>query len=200
MLMITPKSLIPNELQQFGFDGVPLDFSAPRVWAALIVRPMLEQKAADRLKEYRLFAYWPCFQKQMNAGGGNRRMIFSPLLPGYIFIAAHAGTKCDPWNVIRQTPGIVGFLRDGFGGPAFLDNDDINVIRVIESGQNIPPPEKQTHRFKVGDKVRFIDDLLGRWPAGKVKALAANNRISVEVPLLGCFVPIEAAAHQIEAM
>lgn len=189
-----------NEFVQFGYDGVPLEFSDPRVWAALTVRPSKEQGAADRLREYKLFSYWPCYLKQQNMGSGRRRPIYSPVMPGYIFIAVRAGSNVNPWHVLTMTPGIIGYVRNGQGAPAFLTNDDIEIIRNIEGGLNLPPPIKVIHKFKVGDKVRFTDDLMGRWPSGKVKSLASNNGISVEVPLLGRLVPITVYPHQIEAM
>lgn len=193
--------MIPqNQFQQFGFDGEPLDFSTPRVWAALIARPSKEQDAMDRLKEYKLFAYWPCYLKQQNCGSGRRRSIFTPVIPGYIFIAVREGSNQDPWGVVRQTPGVIGYVRNGFGSPALLSDADIEVIRNIEGRLNIPPPAELVHTFKVGDKVHFLDDIYKQWPHGKVKALAEGNRISVEVPLMGRVVPVTVFPHQIEAM
>lgn len=196
MLMV-----LKNRFQQFGFDGQPLDFNEPRAWAALTVRPAKEQAAADRLREYQLFSYWPCYLRHMNIGNGRRRPIFSPVIPGYIFIAVREGTNVNPWHVITVTPGIIGYLRDCHGAPAYLGNDDIEVIRMIESGLNLPPPpDPPKHNFKTGDKVRFLDAIYTNWPVGRIKAIARNDRISVEVPLLGQVVTIEVYPHQIEKM
>lgn len=201
MLMVSPQRLErKDDFQQFGFDGAPLDFSTPRVWAALIARPSMEQKAADRLREFRLFAYWPCYLKQANAGGGRRRAIYSPVIPGYIFVAAQAGSPSDPWYVQRLIPGIIGYLRDASGGPGFLTDHDIEIIRNIEGGLNLPPPEATVHSFKVNEKVRFIDDIYSSWSTGKIKSLASENRIVVETKLLGRIVPVTVYPHQIEKM
>lgn len=197
--------LAPIETNQnytlFGADGHPLEFDVPRQWAALTARPSKEQAAADWLRSARMFAYWPCYGEQVRHSlGRSRHQRMRAIIPGYLFIAMRDGAQADPWMIVRQTPGITGYMRDATGYPALLGEEDIQVIRRIEAGHNLPYDPKTAHKFKVGDKVRFCGDLLGRWPAGVVSGLADNGRIKVDVPLLGRFVPIEALPHQIEAM
>lgn len=189
-----------------GFDGVPMDFRAPRVWVALQARTSKEQDAADWLKASRLFAYWPCYAKDSNAGGtkangfARRRVRYNALIPGYIFVAAVQGCDPDPSLVINQTPGIIGYMRDPSGFPMTLGEDDIQKIRRIESDENKPPDPKTAHKFKTGQKVRFSDRLLGGWSPGHVERLADDGRISIGVPLLGRIVTMLVFPHQIEAM
>ena len=190
----------------FGLDGSPMDFRTPRSWLALQVRTGREQDAADWFKHARFFAYWPCYAKQINAGGPRhrglslRRVRYYALIPGYLFIAAREGSHADPAPVISQAPGVFGYVRDASGYPMTLAEADIAVIRQIENGENLPPNPKTAHRFKVRDKVRFCDDILGRWPPGIIERLADDGRISVGVAVLGRIVSVLAYPHQIEAM
>lgn len=188
-----------------GFDGVAMDFSAPRVWVALQARASKEQDAADWLKASRLFAYWPCYARDINAGGrtngyARRRVRYRALIPGYIFVAAVKGCNPDPSLVVNQTPGIIGYMRDPSGFPLTLGEEDIQRIRRIESDENTPPNPKTAHKFKSGQKVRFSDRLLGNWPPGVVERLADDGRISIGVPLLGRIVSMLVFPHQIETM
>lgn len=189
-----------------GLDGHPLDFRTPRNWTALIARPSKEQDAADWLKNAGLLAYWPCFVDQIRhhqqraAGRAKRFPRYKSVIVGYIFMAVRVGDNTDPWNIVRETPGIISFVRNAEGNAARMAEEDIAVIRRIEGGLNLPINPKTAHVFKCGDKVHFVDDLYGRWPNGVVFRLAENGRIIVNVPLLGQVVPIEVFPHQIEAM
>lgn len=189
-----------------GLDGHPIDYLEPRSWVAFFARPNKEQEAADWMKRAMLFAYWPCYSDQVRTSNGrgigraSRYQRFRALIPGYLFVAMREGSNADPFVLMRQIPGIVGYMRGPNGYPAKLGEEDILTIRNIEAGQNLPYDPSTAHKFKVGDKVRFADDLMGRWPPGKITRLAADGRISVEVGLLGQMVPVTVYPHQIEAM
>lgn len=169
-------------------------------WLLMVARPGKERCAADFLRETGLSAYWPNYAKRVSAGQGRRRTQLFSVIPGYLLLAAYPGYGLDPFDLVNQTPGLVGWVRDGAGRPARLRALDIKEIRRIEADQCIPPPKETQRAFKIGDKVRFADSLLARWPGGRVGALADDGRISVDVPMLGCVVPVWAFAHQIEAM
>lgn len=198
--MMTPSAGL------LGLDGLPMDFNTPRLWVAMRARPRREQDAADWLRQASMFAYWPCFLRQENAGRllrngfAQRRPRYSALIPGYLFIAARRGGMIDPSLIVSQTPGLVGFVRDASGYPMTLGERDIESIRHIEATANLPPRPEAAHKYKIGDKVRFVDDIYGRLPIGTVSRLDSDGQISVEVALLGRIVPISAFPHQIEAM
>jgi transcription antitermination factor NusG len=184
-----------------------------RRWPMLIVMPGREQRAADFLKQAGEWVYWPNKGVLVNAGSkakGRRRTQLCSVIPGYVFLGLpeHAATVIATqrrndgvaWKAVHAAPGVVGYVRDKEGFPALMGDDDINIIREIEAKENLPHDPKTAHRFKVGDKVRFVADLLGQWPHGTVVKLADDGRIVVETPLLGRIVPIEVYPHQIEKL
>ena len=180
-----------------------LDYREPRVWVALLVVASKERSAIDWLKLAGVPAYWPNYTRQVPCGSGARngrgarRAVQCAVIPGYLFMAAKPEAT-DPWDVVHHTPGIHGYLRSASGQPATMGETDIEIIRRIEGGQNLPPASSAVHSFKVGQKVRFSDDLLSQWPVGKIVRLADDGRIVVEVGLLGRTVLITAYPHQIE--
>ena len=182
-----------------------IQYSEPRVWIALLAVPSKERASADWLRRSRVPAYWPNFVKQVaigsgrSGGRGSRRAVPCAIIPGYIFMPVRPH-EMDPWHVVHQTPGLHGYIRDAHGRPATMTNNDVETIRKIEGGLNLPPPEKPVHSFNIGRKVRFADDLMGRWPAGKVSRLADDGRIGVDISLLGRTVMVTVYPHQIEAM
>lgn len=184
-------------------DGiVGLDFRTPRSWIALIAVAGREQKAADRLRENHVRAYWPNYCVSEAVGRqANGRSFCAPrlraLIPGYIFIAVRRDGEINLSAVVEETPGIRGYMRNGMGEPAALTERDITKIRELEADQNKAPVKSHVHNFKTGQKVRF--KLIPEW-RGPIAAFCDDGRISVAVAMLGRIVPTKALPHQIEAM
>jgi transcription antitermination factor NusG len=103
------------------------------------------------------------------------------------------------WDVMQRIVGVDNVVRNYSGDLAVFRSANIEVIRQIEAGLKTPKPGKSLHHFKTGDKVRFVDDLLNRWPPGKVAGSTNDGRITVEVRVMGRFVPFQVFPHQIEA-
>lgn len=203
MLMATEKTLQCTQDQEFeSRDTIGLDFRAPREWLALIAMASREQKAADRLREMHIRAYWPNYvvseaDCRLPSGRLRRSGRLRAIIPGFIFIAIRAGSNFDLSVVIEETPGLIGYMRDGAGYAACLTELDIKRIREIEADQNTPSPTKHVHTFKVGQRVRF--KLYPSW-IGKILQFYSDGRISVGVSLLGRITPVKGLPHQIEVM
>jgi transcription antitermination factor NusG len=172
--------------------------SLPQQWCMLLVRPGKEQDARGAFCQYRMQAYWPNYQPFVRWSPNfrrRRRTDRRAVIPGYLFVVP------DPiktfWDVIQRNKGIVNAVLRFSGEVARLKDDDIAVIESIERGMNTPKPGKSLHSFKTGDKVRFKDDELHRWPAGKIAGSASDGRVIVEVEMMGCVVPIQVFPHQI---
>jgi transcription antitermination factor NusG len=187
-------------------DGSLLPFTAAREWFALIVRPMKEMDTADWLKDRDFAAYWPnsISNEATSRGVAGARLVRRPrpkaVIPGYIFLGTHLGSP-EPFAVMHDAPGVYGWLRTTGGGPLRVGEADIQTIREIEAGQNIPPPVGAMHSFRSGEKVRICDDTYGLWETGIVKGVALDGRIIVDVPgLLGRVTPVHFHPHQLEPL
>ncbi|MGH6878782.1 MAG: transcription termination/antitermination protein NusG [Rhizomicrobium sp.] len=169
-------------------------------WYMVVVRPNHEQQAADSFRRANVRAYWPNyehFQTVRDRGNKPRRiMVLSGIMPGYVF--SPRSPMQDFGTLIERIVGVVKIVRTFSGDPLLLKESDIHTIRRIEAGLNTPSPAKSIHNFKTGEKVRFIDDLLGRWPPGRISKVARNGRISAEVELMGRKVTAIILPHQIE--
>lgn len=180
-------------------------FVASMKWLALKTRSNKEQAAADWLRKDRFRVYWPNYiavegSGKLPNGRQGRAPVLRAIIPGYLFFGVRDEQEFDVTAICENTPGIMGYMRDPRGGYATLGHPDIAKIRIIEAGQNLPPSKESVHRFHIGQRVRFTDDLIDRWPPGKIIALAKNGRITTGVRLLGQIVPITGLPHQIEAI
>jgi transcription antitermination factor NusG len=171
----------------------------PDQWCMLIVQPGKEQDARNSFRRYGVRAYWPKylgFTRWSSRPRERRRTDYRSVIPGYLFVPMLPPSTF--WDVVERIVGVVNVVRNYSGDLAVLRNADIEVIRQIEAGLNTPKPSKSLHSLKTGEKVRFCDDLLNRWPLGRVASSTNDGRISVEVEVMGRIVPFLVFPHQIE--
>ncbi len=181
------------EQQQYPYKG----------FYAVVVRAQRDQDAADGFRRENVSAYWPNYVRQRpmgrHAGIRRHRVILSPLFPGLIFCPTADADLF--WAAIQRIPYVVNMLRKDGGVPAVLSIADIELVRHIESDANGPPAMRPVHNFKIGQKIRFVDDKLSIWPPGEIIRLDADGRISTQVYLMMRAVPIHGILpHQIEAI
>lgn len=201
----TTGSLVQVRAALAGITGIaPATIgSADEFWNLVMARGNHEMDTVDSLRRRNYAAYWPSFETRVvgpRAENGclTRKMKRVGILPGYVFC------KVDPTRdltlTLDQIVSAFDIVRTHSGNPLLLRDDDIGIIRRIEIGLNtpLPPGGKAVHNFKRGQKVRFVDDLIGRWPPGRIETLARDGRICVEIDLMGRKVPIWVLPHQIE--
>lgn len=165
----------------------------PRLWRLLLVAPRQEKRLAEKLQKARLWAYWPHFVRPVRLRGGARRDIYVAVIPGYMLLAENPA-RPETWDVIHACPEVRGYVACAGGAPAALGEEHVELIRRIEAALVFPGDPSG---FAVGDRVKFVDDLY--WQLmGVVTAIAGDDRIGVEVEMLGRKVPIWTTAAQIE--
>jgi len=174
--------------------------SLPQQWCMLLVRPGKEWDARDAFRQYRMRAYWPHYQSFFRPRNAPLRQWrttdLRAVIPGYLFVVP------DPiktfWDVVQRNKGILNVVLRFSGEVATLKDADIDVIRAIERRMQTPVPGRALHNFKTGDKVRFVDDTLGRWPPGRIASAASDGKITVDVEVMNRVVPFQVFPHQIE--
>lgn len=169
----------------------------------VMVRMNRELDAVDSFRRHSVPAYWPSYQElaptqRVRGGHPVRRMRRVGIMPGYVFAAADH--SFDMTLLLDRIVGAFDVVRTMSGNPLMIGDADIQIIRKIEIGLNAPSSEKVIHDLKKGEKVRFVDDLIGRWPPGRISKLAKDGRIGVEVELMGRKVEITVLPFQIERM
>ena len=172
-------------------------------WYMIAAHPGQERKAADGFRRDRIRAYWPNYSKLVATrreqnGRPVRRMMLMAMMPGCIF--SPIGASSDFWDVIERVPGVVNVVRTHSGNILSIVEEDIQLIRRIEAGKNTPEPVSVLHKFKMHEKVRFLDDLTSRWGPGKISKLANDGRITIDVSLMGRMTAVIVLPHQIERM
>lgn len=172
-----------------------LAYEAERQWVALSVAANRERKVAEWLRDSGHPVYFPNWIKMVRSRGGQRRAVVMSIIPGYLFLAKSPGFELR--SLMERVPGLLGYLHDGDLNPLALTEAGIQGIRLIEADMNRPEPDRRSaHEYKTGDAVKTVDDLNLGWK-GKIVELASDNRIGVEVKLLGRTVKVYVSSAQI---
>ena len=173
--------------------------SLPQQWCMLMVWPGKEQNARDGFHRYGVQAYWPNYHSFLHSTlplRERRRTDYRSVIPGYLFVKSVLDKEF--WETIQRIKDTSHLVLNFSGGVATLKEESIDVIRAIERGMNTPIPGRTPHNFKTRDKVRFVDDLQGRWPPGKIAGGTGDGGITVEVRVMGRIVPFHVFPHLIE--
>lgn len=183
-----------------GIDPRPREQPAAD-WFMIVVRSNRELDAIDSMRRHGYRAYWPSYEKLIATkrqfeGRPIRRLVRVGVIP-YIFTPATSG-GVDVVELREEIVAVIDLARTDTGKPLLLRHADIEKIRRIEFGQNGIKPENPKHDFKIGEKVRLVDDVTSDWPPGKIIKLAPDGRISVEITLMGRKVPISVLPFQIK--
>jgi transcription antitermination factor NusG len=168
-------------------------------YCMVLVRPGQEQEARDSMRRRGVGAWWPNYKREVvrkdpRTGRREKRLVLSPIIAGVILSPA----RCDErfWQAVDVAPGVLN-VAYRFGGDLLLLRDvDVVLIHKIEAGHNKPAPPKPLHDFKIGDRVRLLEDTDHVWPPCEVIQCSRRGNIKIESPLLGG-APVDVLPHQI---
>jgi transcriptional antiterminator NusG len=133
--------------------------------------------------------------KQERKADGTLKEKIVKVFPGYVFLEMIVTD--DSWFVVRNTPGVTGFLGSSGGGtkPVPLPPDEINPILKKEGLIEVP-----TLDVEVGEKVRVVAGAF-RDQVGAIDSIDAEKQeVTVLVDMFGRQTPVELAFEDVEKL
>jgi len=152
------------------------------------VKRSLEQRVKFMDAEDKVFQIEIPTEDEIEIRGGQRRTVTRKIFPGYILVQMVMDD--DGWNVVRNTPGVTGFVGSG-NKPTPLAEEEVNTI-LKQMTEGLPQVKIG---FRKGESVRVVDgpftDFVGtvgeiNMGKGKVKILLTlfGRETSVELDFL----------------
>lgn len=130
-------------------------------------------------------------EEEIEVKEGKRRTIERRVFPGYILVQMMMDE--DSWYVVRNTPGVTGFVGMG-NEPTPLRQDEVNqIMRRMEADT---PKIKVT--FKPGQKVRIIDGPFNEFIGIVGDIDVERAKVRVMVSFFGRDTPVELDFLQVE--
>lgn len=155
------------------------------------VRHNLEQRIDSMGMKDKIFDVVVPTEEEIEVKDGKRRTIERRVFPGYILVQMILTE--ESWYVVRNTPGVTGFVGMG-NEPTPLRPEE--VAQIIKRMEAEAPRVKVT--YKTGQKVRIIDGPFNDF-IGTVDAIDMERaKVRVMVSFFGRETPVELDFLQVE--
>jgi len=155
------------------------------------VKHNLEQRIETRGMQDQIFQVVVPTEDEIEVREGKRRVVERRVFPGYILVQMLLSD--DSWYVVRNTPGVTGFVGMG-NTPTPLRYEEVqSIMKRMEAEA---PKIKVT--FKQGQKVRIVDGPFNEF-IGMVDEIDMERaKVRVLVSFFGRETPVELDFLQVE--
>jgi transcriptional antiterminator NusG len=155
------------------------------------VKHNLEQRIETMQMQSQIFQIVVPTEDEMEVRDGKRRIIERRVFPGYLLVQMLLTD--DSWYVVRNTPGVTGFVGMG-NEPTPLRPEEVqSIMRRMEAEA---PKIKVT--FKSGQKVRIIDGPFNEFIGVVDEIDMERAKVRVLVSFFGRETPVELDFLQVE--
>jgi transcriptional antiterminator NusG len=155
------------------------------------VKHNLEQRIDTMQMQGQIFQVVIPTEDEMEVRDGKRRVIERRVFPGYILV--QMVLTDDSWFVVRNTPGVTGFVGMG-NEPTPLRPEEVQAIMKRMEAE--APKIKVT--FKPGQKVRIIDGPFNEFIGVVDEIDMERAKVRVLVSFFGRETPVELDFLQVE--
>jgi transcriptional antiterminator NusG len=130
-------------------------------------------------------------EKEKEIKGGKRREVDRKIYPGYVLVEMIMDD--DSWYVVRNTPGVTGFVGSG-ARPVPLD--DTEVRQLLKQLRDETPKYRIT--FQKGSTVRITSGPFMDFTGSVDEVMLEKEKVRVLVSIFGRSTPVELNFGQVE--
>ncbi len=155
------------------------------------VRHNLEQRIESMGMKDKIFDVIVPTEEEIEVKDGKRRVVERRIFPGYILV--NMILTEDSWYVVRNTPGVTGFVGMG---------DEPTPLRPEEVAQILKRMESETPRVKVtfrpGERVRIVEGPFHDFRGTVEEIDMERGKVRVLINFFGRETPVELDFLQVE--
>jgi len=155
------------------------------------VRHNLEQRVETMGMKNKIFDVVIPTEEEIEVKEGKRRTVERHVFPGYILVQMLMDE--DSWYVVRNTPGVTGFVGMGNDPTPLRPEEVAQIIRRMEAEA---PRVKVT--YKAGQRVRIIDGPFNDFIGTVDEIDMERAKVRVMVSFFGRETPVELDFLQVE--
>jgi transcription termination/antitermination protein NusG len=184
---------------QLAQGEMPPDVSSEPAWYVIHcysgyenkVRHNLEQRIETMGMKDKIFDVVIPTQEEIEVREGKRRTVERHIFPGYVLV--NMSLSEESWYVVRNTPGVTGFV--GMGNlPTALRPEEVS--QIIKRMEAEAPTVKVS--FKEGERVRIIDGPFNDFRGTVSEIDMERTKVRVMVSFFGRETPVELDFLQVE--
>lgn len=178
---------------------IPVEGASDRAWFVIHcysgyenkVRYNLEQRIETMGMKDRIFDVVIPTQEEIEVRDGKRRTVERHVFPGYVLVNMILSE--ESWYVVRNTPGVTGFVGMGNDPTALRPEEVQQILRRMEAEA---PLVKVS--FKVGERVRIVDGPFNDFRGMVAEIDMERTKVRVMVNFFGRETPVELDFLQVE--
>ena len=155
------------------------------------VRHNLEQRIESMGMKGKIFDVVVPTEEEIEVKDGKRRTVERRVFPGYLLVQMVMSE--DSWYVVRNTPGVTGFVGMGNVPTPLRPEEVAQILRRMEAEA---PKVKVT--FKPGQKVRIVDGPFNDFIGTVSEIDMDRTKVRVMVSFFGRETPVELDFLQVE--
>lgn len=180
-------------------DGTTPSGSPDKLWYVVHCYSGYEKKVCHAIEQRietmgmrdKIFDVIVPTQEEIEVKEGKRKTVEKRVFPGYILVEMKLDE--DSWYVVRNTPGVTGFVGMG-NDPTPLRPEEVK--QIMDRMADEAPKVKVS--FKVGQRVRIISGPFNDFP-GMVAAIDPDkSKVRVMVNFFGRDTPVELDFLEVE--
>ncbi len=165
------------------------------------VKMNLESRVHTMDMEQCIFNVIVPLEDEIEIKGGEKKVVKRKIFPGYVLVDMIVTD--ESWYVVRNTPGVTGFVGSGTNPTALTDDEVKHILRqtsgvVDEEVSEETKPRIVNIDVEAGDQVRITDGPFENF-TGSVEAVDTEKaKLKILVDMPGREIPIELGFDQVE--
>jgi transcriptional antiterminator NusG len=155
------------------------------------VKANLESKIHSMGMEDTIFRIIVPMEDEVEIKDGKKKITKKKVFPGYVMIEMIVNDKS--WYVVRNTPGVTGFVGSGTKPIPLTDAEIKNILKTMGIEEL-----KQKMDIEVSQVVRITSGAFENWTAKVLEIYPERSKLKVLVDMFGRETPVELDFSQIE--
>lgn len=197
--MDTPHMEDMNEKTQMEIEEVTEDQNPRGQWYVLHtysgyenkVKANLERRVESMGMEGKIFRVLVPTEEEINFKDGKKKVAKKKIFPGYVLVQMEMSD--DSWYVVRNTPGVTGFVSSGTKPIPLLDEEVHAIMRQMGLEE-----AKPRLNVAVGDEVRVTGGPFVNFTGTVDEVDPDKGKLRVTVSVFGRETPVELEFSQVE--
>jgi transcription termination/antitermination protein NusG len=159
------------------------------------VKQNLEARTSSMNMEERIFEVVVPMEDVIEFKNGKKVVVQKKMFPGYLLV--RCALDDDSWYVIRNTPGVTGFVGQG-NKPSPLPRRDVDMfLQVKPDGDEAPKRQKPRLEYERGETVRVKEGPFADFSGEIIEINEDQLKVKVLVNIFGRETPVELEFAQV---
>jgi transcriptional antiterminator NusG len=158
------------------------------------VKTNLHSRIGSMQMEGKIFDVVIPMEDVMEIKGGKKQVVQRKVFPGYLLVKMVYDN--DSWYVVRNTPGVTGFVSSGTGTkPTPLSRREVEKILTVKEEARVKPQYRL--EWEEGDVVRIIAGPFADFTGTIAEINVEQSKLKVLVNIFDRETPVELAFDQV---